>query len=53
MFNKALSLVLFGVLAMGAATVTYGTFYDQGFVASVAGVVGLGEDKKREGHDDD
>jgi hypothetical protein len=44
MFHKALTLVLFGVLAMGAATLTYGTYFDKGFAASVAGVMGAGDD---------
>ncbi|MDV3239793.1 MAG: hypothetical protein LOY58_13200 [Gammaproteobacteria bacterium] len=54
MFHKALTLVLFGVLAMGAATLTYGTFFDKGFAASVAGVMGAGDggDDERD-HDDD
>jgi hypothetical protein len=56
MFDKALTLVLFGVLFMSAATVTYGTFYDQGFVPSVAGIMGLADgrhDDDHKEHDDD
>ena len=53
MFHKALSLVLFGVLFMGAATLTYGTFYDKGFVASAAGILGFGDGDHDEGNDDD
>lgn len=56
MFNKALTLVLFGVLIMSAATLTYGTFYDQGFVPSVVGIMGLGDgrhDGPHQEHDDD
>lgn len=52
MFHKALTLVLFGVLFMGTATLTYGTFYDKGFGASVAGILGLGDGDGGE-HDDD
>lgn len=53
MFHKALTWVLFGVLFMGTATLGYGTFYDRGFGASVAGIMGLGDGGDAEGHDDD
>ncbi len=55
MFRKTLTLVLLGVLFMGTATLTYGTFFDKGFGASVAGIMGMGEgDDDDEGeHDDD
>ncbi len=57
MWQKTLNLVLLGVLFVGAATLTYGSFFDQGFAASAAGVVGLGngdgEDEDDEDHDDD
>ena len=44
MFNRALTLVLLGVLFMGIATLTYGTFFDEGLRASAAGIMGMGED---------
>ena len=44
MFNRALTLVLLGVLFMGIATLTFGTVFDEGFSASAAGLMGLGED---------
>ena len=50
MFHKALTLVLFGVLFMGTATLTYGTFYDKGFGASITGILGFGDGEE---HDDD
>lgn len=56
MFHKALTMVLFGVLFMGAATLTYGTFYGEGFAPSMAGIMGLGEEKhegREKEHDDD
>ena len=53
MFHKALSLVLFGVLFMGAATLTYGTFYDKGFSVSAVGILGLGNEEDNEENDDD
>ena len=53
MFNKTLTLVLFGVLFMGTATLTYGTFFDKGFVASAIGMMGLGNDEHGEDDDDD
>lgn len=55
MFRKAFTLVLLGVLLVGAAAVTYGTFFDRGFAASAAGVLGAGdhEDDDDHGHDDD
>lgn len=53
MFHKALTLVLFGVLFMGTATLTYGTFFDKGFGASVAGVMGMGEDEDEGERNDD
>lgn len=55
MFHKALTLVLFGVLAMGAATLSYGTFFDKGFAASLTGVLGAGDgsDHDHGDHDDD
>ncbi len=56
MFDKALHQVLFGVLFMTAVTLAYGTFYDRGFVPSVAGVMGLGDSEhhdRQEEHDDD
>lgn len=53
MFKKAFHLVLAGVLVMGAATLAYGTFFDQGLVASAAGLMGAGDDEHEEGHDDD
>ena len=53
MFNRALTLVLLGVLFMDIATLTYGTFFDEGFSASAAGIMGLGEDGgDGDGHDD-
>lgn len=53
MFRKAFTLVLFGVLVMGAVTVAYGTFFDKGFVASAAGVLGAdeGDDDEHAGRD--
>lgn len=48
MFNRALTLVLIGVLFMGTTTLIYGTFFDKGLGASVAGILGQGE-----GDDDD
>jgi len=55
MYRKALSFVLLGVLVMGVATVTYGTFFDQGFTASAKGLFGGGEHHEGHGreHDDD
>jgi len=54
MFQKALNLVLFGILTVGAATVGYGTFYGEGLGPSALGVLGLGEEKHEHGeHDDD
>lgn len=58
MFRKAFTLVLLGVLLVGAAAVTYGTFFDRGFAASAAGVLGAGDhgdhdDDDDHGHDDD
>ncbi|MBU1193073.1 MAG: hypothetical protein KKA36_04820 [Gammaproteobacteria bacterium] len=53
MFQKTLTLVLVGVLFMGIATLTYGTFYDKGFAASVTGMMGLGDDEHGEDGDDD
>jgi hypothetical protein len=53
MFHKALTLVLFGVLFMGTATLSYGTFFDKGFGASVAGVIGLGDGEDDGERDDD
>jgi hypothetical protein len=56
MFHKALTRVLFGVLFMGAITLTYGTYYGAGFAPSMAGIMGLGEgrhDSKDRGHYDD
>lgn len=53
MFNRALTLVLLGVLFMGIATLTYGTLFDEGFSASAAGIMGLGEDDRDGGGDDD
>jgi hypothetical protein len=51
MFRKTLTLVLTGILLVGSATVAYGTFYDQGFAASVKSVVGAG-DEEHHGHPD-
>jgi len=53
MFKKALHLVLAGILVMGAATLAYGTFFDQGLAASAAALVGAGGDDHGEGHDED
>jgi hypothetical protein len=55
MFRKAFTLVLLGVLLVGAAAVTYGTFFDRGFAVSAAGVLGAGDhdDDDDHGHDDD
>lgn len=53
MFHKALTLVLFGVLFMGTATLTYGTFFDEGFGASVAGIMGMGDGGDERDNDDD
>jgi hypothetical protein len=53
MFHKALTLVLFGVLFMGTATLTYGTFFDEGFGANVAGIMGMGDGGDDGDHDDD
>lgn len=53
MFHKALTLVLFGVLFMSTATLTYGTLFDQGFGASVAGIMGMGDGGDKGDHDDD
>ncbi|MFA7594011.1 MAG: hypothetical protein WCY26_09755 [Thiohalobacteraceae bacterium] len=55
MFRKALTLVLLGVLVMGTATVTYGTFFGNGFTASVTGALGAGdgEHDRKGDHDDD
>ena len=53
MFHKALTLVLFGVLFMGTATLTYGTFFDKGFGASVTGIMGMGDGGDERDHDDD
>lgn len=53
MFKKAFHLVLAGILAVGAATLAYGTFFDQGLAASAAGLVGAGDDEHEEGHKDD
>lgn len=53
MFKKSLHLVLAGILTMGAATLAYGTFFDQGLAASVAGLMGAGHNGHEEGHDDD
>ncbi len=56
MFNKALTLVLAGILFMGVITVTYGTLYDKGFVASIAGIAGFGDgahEGRNGGHHDD
>ena len=53
MFNRALTLVLLGVLFMGIATLTYGTLFDEGFSASAAGMIGLGEGGHDGGGDDD
>lgn len=44
MYRKALALTLLGVLVMGAATLAYGTMAGPGFVSSLAGVVGGGDD---------
>lgn len=53
MFRKAFSLVLLGFLITGAATISYGTFFDKGFVASAAGVLGAGDNDHDEDHDED
>jgi hypothetical protein len=56
MYHKALTMVLFGVLFMGAATLTYGTCYGEGFAPSMAGIMGLGEEQregKEKEHDDE
>lgn len=50
MYRKALSLALLGILLIGGLAVGYGAFFDQGFAASVAGVVGAGDG---DDHDDD
>ena len=53
MLRKTVTLVLIGILSVGAAAVAYGTFYGSGFDASLAGVLGAGEnedDEEREGH---
>lgn len=55
MLLKTLTLVLYGVLFMGAASLAYGTFYDEGMAARVAGVIGFGDvahDHHDEEHDD-
>ena len=61
MFRKILSLVLVGILVVGAGAIAYGTFFDKGFAASVASVTGGGEGEddekgrcgKHEGEDED
>ena len=53
MFHKTLALALFGVLIMGAATLAYGTFFDKGFAASVAGIMNMGDDHDMGDDDDD
>lgn len=54
MFRKTLSLVLLGILLVGGLAIGYGTFFDQGFAASVAGVIGAGEDADEHGeHEED
>lgn len=53
MFRKAIALVLFGLLTMGALTVGYGTLFDKGFVASAAGVLGAGDNDHDDDHDED